>query len=249
MESATLFILANEFGLKRVAYEPDRNVRTLFNDDTRHGMQSADPARRGEPLAYFHRTGPLGDVFAAWRPPTSAARLAVIGLGVGCTAAYVQPGQHVTFYEIDPAVVRIATDPRYFTFLAQCRGTYEIVLGDGREMLAQAPDHCYDMIIMDAFTSDIIPPHLVSEEALQLYLSKLNKAGILVLNITNVHVALEPVLARLAAEAGLICLSRFDMDVSEDERLMGKLATHYAVMAWDSESVARLKDNSGWTAA
>jgi hypothetical protein len=105
------------------------------------------------------------------------------------------------------------------------------------------------MIIMDAFTSDIIPPHLVSEEALQLYLSKLNNAGILVLNITNVHVALEPVLAGLAAEAGLICLSRFDMDLSEQELLMGKLATHYTVLARNPDHIAPLIDKPSWTAA
>ncbi len=247
MPSISLFVSANEFGLKRVAFDPQRNVRLLFSGDTRHGMQSADPTRSGEPLAYFTRNGPLGDVFAAWRPREHRAQLAVIGLGVGTVAAYIKPNQHVTFYEIDPGVVQIATDQRYFTFLSRCRGTYEIVLGDGRDMLARADDHHYDMIFVDAFTSDVIPPHLVSAEALQIYLDKLISDGIVVFQITNIHVALEPVLAGLAAERGLICLSRVDMNLSEEDTLNGKLASHYVVITPNPQLVARLLECSDWT--
>ncbi len=248
MESIPLFISANQFGLKRVVFDPQRNLRILLNDQTRHGMQSADAARSAEPLAYCHRDGPLGDVFSAWRPNTGA-QVAVIGLGVGCVAAYAQPGQHWTFYEIDPGVAQIAADPQYFTFLSQCRGTYEIVLGDGRESLARAPDQRYDMIALDAFANDTIPPHLVCAEALQLYLDKLTPAGILVFHITNVHVALLPPLAGLAAEAGLICMSCADLEVSDDERSMGKLPSHYAVLARSPKPIARLIDNPKWTTA
>ena len=249
MKSIPLFISGNPFGFKRVVLDPERNLRILLNDQTRHGMQSADPARSAEPLAYYHRSGPLGDVFSAWLRPETGAQLAILGLGVGCMAAYAEPGQHLTFYEIDPAVARIAADPQYFTFLSQCRGTYEIVIGDGREALARAIDHHYDMIILDAFTADTIPPHLVCSEALQLYLDKLDLAGILVFHITNVHVALQPVLAGLATEAGLICLSGADLDVSDDERSMGKSPSHYAVLARSSEAIARLADNPRWTTA
>jgi hypothetical protein len=249
MPSIPLFVSANEFGLKRVLFDPERNARVLFSDDTRHGMQSADPARSDEPLAYFVRNGPLGDVFATWQAPEHGAQLAVIGLGVGSVATYVEPGQHVTFYEIDPGVVQIATDQQYFTFLSRCRGTYEIVLGEGRDMLAQAQNHHYSLIFIDAFTSDIIPPHLVSAEALRLYLDKLIPEGIVVFQITNVHVALEPVLAAMAAQLGLTCLARADMNISEEDRLKGKLASHYVVMTANPESVARLLECSEWTKA
>jgi spermidine synthase len=96
--------------------------------------------------------------------------------------------------------------------------SYEIVLGYGRESLARAPDHRYDMIALDAFANDTIPPHLICAQALQLSLDKLTPAGILVLHITNVHVALLPPLAGLAADASLICLSCADLAVGDDER-------------------------------
>jgi hypothetical protein len=249
MKSIPLFISGNHFGIKRVVLDPERNVRVLLNDETRHGMQSADPARRAEPLAYYHRSGPLGDVFSTCLQPESEAHVAILGLGVGCMAAYASPGQHFTFYEIDPAVARIAADPQYFTFLSECKGTYEIVLGDGREALAGAPDHQYDMIIVDAFTADTIPPHLVSGEAIQEYLAKLTHEGILVIHITNVHVALEPVLAGLAAKAGLVYLSCADLDVSDRERSMGKLPSHYAVFARSPQPIAGLANDARWTMA
>ncbi|MHC4234427.1 MAG: spermidine synthase [Planctomycetota bacterium] len=249
MDAMPLCISGNHLGLKRVVFDPERNLRILFNDDTRHGMQSADPARSDEPLAYYHRSGPLGDVFSAWLPPDTGAQLAILGLGVGCIAAYAVPGQHLTFCEIDPGVARIAADPQYFTFLSQCQGTYEIVLGDGREVLGGVLGHRYDIIVLDAFAADRIPPHLICGEALQLYLDKLAPAGILVFHITNVHVELQPPLAGLAAEAGLICLSCADLNVSEDERSSGKLPSHYAVLARSPERISRLVDNPRWTTA
>lgn len=241
-----LFISGNSFGVKLVVYDPQRKLRTLLNDNTRHGIQSTDPALSREPLAYFHRSGPVGDVFAACPDPEAKARVAIIGLGVGVMACYAEPGQHFTFYEIDPAVAQIAGDPQYFTFLAHCRGTYDIVLGDGRERLAKAPGRHYDLIILDAFTSDVIPRHLVSAEALGLYLSKLADGGMLAFHISNVHTDLEPVLGKLAAQAGLACLARADLDVSEEERSTGKLPSHYLAMSRSPQDLRKLADKPGW---
>ncbi len=246
MKPMPLFVSLNHLGLKRVDFDPESNLRILLNDQTRHGMQSADPARSGEPLTYYHRCGPLGDVFSAWRRPEVGGRLAIIGLGVGSMAAYAEPGQHLTFYEIDPVVAQIAADPRYFTYLSQCRGTCETVLGDGREALARAPDHHYDMIVLDAFSDDRIPPHLVCAEALELYLGKLADAGILVFHITNVRVELEPLLAGLAADAGLIGLARADLGLTDDERSMNKRPSHYVVLARTPRPVGGLTENPKW---
>lgn len=246
MDYTPQFVVANAFGAKFVLLDAERNLRILLNDGSRHGSQSVEPGRGDEPLDYFHRSGPLGDVFAALGAADRAARVAIIGLGVGAMAAYAQPGQHFTFYEIDPAVADIARDTRYFTFLSRCRGTHEVVIGDGRLMLSQAPDRHYDMIILDAFSSDAIPEHLVSREALDLYLQKLAHAGILVFDISNVHVELAPILGAMAAKAGLVCLSRFDRQVSDEERAIGKLPSQYAVIARGLDDVRVLVDDPAW---
>ncbi len=246
MDSAPQFVAANSFGVKLVVVDAERGLRILLNDAARHGIQSTDPARRDEPLAYYHRSGPLGDVFAAWHGADAKAQVAIIGLGVGAMAAYAEPGQHFTFYEIDPMVADIAGDPKYFTFLTRCRGTYEIVLGDGLDGLARAPDGHYGMILLDAFTSDRIPTHLLSRQALDAYLSKLDDGGVLVFHISNVHQELEPALGGLAAERALACLVRADLNIDEADRSVGKLPSHYLVMARRPEGLRRLAENGRW---
>lgn len=236
----------NFFGVKRVVLDSERNLRILVHGTTKHGIQSTVPKAHPEPLAYYHRSGPIGDVFSAYHGQDAKSRIAVIGLGVGAMAAYARPGQHFALYEIDPAVARIAGDPEYFTFLTQCRGTYEIVLGDGRLTLARAPDRSYDLIVLDAFSSDAIPTHLLSREAFEVYLSKLGDGGVLVFHISNVHLNLEPVVGRLAAEFGLICRSRADLAVSEKEQARGKLPSHYVAMARSPEDLGDLADNPQW---
>ena len=119
-------------------------------------------------------------------------------------------------------------------------------LGDGRDTLSKTSDRHYGMIILDAFSSDVIPEHLLAREALDLYLQKLVDGGILVFHVSNVHVEFEPILARLAAETGLTCLSRFDRDVSDDERATGKAPAHYVVIARKLEDVRTLADNPSW---
>jgi len=245
MEPDLLYFSANSFGLLRVVFDPALNARVLFNSATRHGLQSADPARSGEPLGYYHRCGPLGDLFAAWQPP-AGAHVGIVGLGVGCVAAYAQPGQCFTFFEINPDVMKVATDPQYFTYLSQCRGTYEIVLGDGRESLEKSPDCSFDMLMLDAFHDAAIPPHLVSPDAVRLYLRKLTAAGLLVVHI-NTHGALQPALKQQAAEEGLTCLFRADVNVTEAERTAGRFQTYYMVLTRDPASVAALSENPAWS--
>ncbi len=246
MESVPLYFSANSFGLLRVVFDPALNARVLFNGATRHGLQSADPARSAEPLAYYHRRGPLGDIFAAWQPPASGGHVGIVGLGVGCVAAYARPGQRFTFFEINPDVAKIAADLRYFTYLSQCRGTVDIVLGDGRESLESAPDHSFDMLILDAFHDAAIPPHLVSPDAVRVYLRKLTAAGLLVVHI-NTHGALQPELQRQAAQEGLVCLFRADVNVSEAEHAAGRLQSYYMVLARDRSAVAALSKHPTWS--
>ena len=125
-------------------------------------------------------------------------------MGAGAIASYAERGHTFTFYEIDPEIKQLATDPAYFSFLAQCRGKTEVVLGDGRLTLARAPNQHYGMIILDAFSSDAIPTHLLTREAIQLYLSKLQSDGVLVFHLSNRYLDLERLLGSLALDANLV---------------------------------------------
>ena len=246
MTSTPLYFSASPFGLLRIVYDPAFNARVLLSGATRHGMQSVDPARSTEPMAYYHRTGPLGDIFTAWRAP-AGAHVGIVGLGVGGIAAYAEPGQRFTFFELDPGVVKIATDPQYFTYLSQCRGTYDIVLGDGRESLEKTPDGSFDLLILDALQDGLIPPHLVSPDAVRMYLRKLTALGLLVFDI-NTDGPVQPALKRVAAEDGLVCLFRADLDVSEAERAGGKLQSYYMVLTRELAAVAGLAKVPNWFA-
>ncbi|AGA27699.1 spermidine synthase [Singulisphaera acidiphila] len=228
----------NFFGVLQVTEDLRSQSHRLFHGRTLHGQQSLDPARRREPLSYFHRSGPIGQVFDEFqaRPSEAERTVAVVGLGVGSLAAYAQPGERWTFYEIDPAVLRIASDPRDFTFLRDCRAeSLNVIIGDARLRLREAPDHHYALIVLDAFSADAIPMHLLTREALAIYRRKLAGQGILAFHISNRSIELESVLGALARDAGLACRIRSDRNLRPEERLAGKQESIWAMMA-DRES-------------
>ena len=237
----------NFFGVKRVTIDTDDRIRILVHGTTTHGKQFIDPARRDEPLTYYHRTGPLGDIFATFDGDAAKTRVAAIGLGAGSLAAYIGPGQSVTFYEIDPEIERIARNPDYFTFLTDCRGDMKVVVGDGRLTLAQAPNRHYGLIVLDAFSSDAIPTHLLTREAIELYLSKLEYNGVLAFHISNRYLNLEPLIAGLGADAGLVGLTRTDTNLTALEEADGKTPSIYAVLARKREHLGDLADHPDWT--
>lgn len=241
-----LHVERNFFGVKKIILDPKGKFHKFSHGNTLHGIQHTDLQLRREPLSYYHRTGPLGDVFNAFNGSQAKPRIAMIGLGIGSMASYAEPGQHLTFYEIDPDVVRIASNTKYFTFLTDCRGTYDVVLGDGRLQLGQAPDRHYGMIILDAFSSDSIPTHLLSREAFELYLNKLDQGGILVFHVSNRYLNLTPVVGNLAYEKGLICLSRFDNQITEEEKANGKTPANYVIMAQTMEDLGTMASNPKW---
>lgn len=219
----------------------------LMHGTTLHGLQSLDPARRREPLTYYHPTGPLGqliDTFAGDVPRLH--NVAVIGLGTGSMGCYASPRQRWTFYEIDPTVKRIATNPRYFTLLQDCLETFEIVLGDARLSLARAPARHYDLIAIDAFSSDAIPVHLLTREAIRLYLAKLAAGGLVTFHVSNRYLALEPVLGDLAMAEDLVCLARKDHDVSEAQEAGGKTSSDWVVLARQLTDLGELTSDPRW---
>lgn len=184
------------FGVLRVIEIGD--VRELYHGAIVHGSQSHDPALRRVPGTYYHPRTPMGRLVG--QAPDGAA-LGLIGLGTGALAALCKPGQTMTYFEIDPLVARMAHED--FTFLADAPCHPQVVLGDGRLRIAEQPDRAYDSLIVDAFSGDAVPIHLLTAEALALYLRKLNPHGILAFHISNRYVDLRPVLASAAAEASL----------------------------------------------
>ena len=142
-------------------------------------------------------------------------RYAVIGLGTGSLACRAEPQDAVDYYEIDPAIVRIARDPALFSFLAECRPDVPIMLGDARRTLAQASDAAYDLIIVDAFSSDAIPIHLLTREAMAIYLAKLKPHGLILMHVSNRHLELASVVAGIAAANGVVTLVSDSPDSSE----------------------------------
>ena len=170
------------------------------------------------------------------------AEVAIVGLGSGTLACYGHPGEHWRFYEIDPAVERIARNDRFFTYLANCPA--DVVLGDARLSLAREPDHRFGVIVLDAFTSDAIPIHLLTREALALDLEKLAPDGLLLIHISNRYFDLTGPLARAAASLGVTAVHRDDDD--EVEKGDWKSASHWVVFARTPEALGFLQGNPQW---
>jgi len=194
------------FGVLRVRQVGERanTQRQLFNGTTLHGLQLVGGAQR--PTSYYGVLTGIGLALTQRRPEVPS-RIGVVGLGIGTLAAYGRRGDRLRFYEIDPAVVRLASDPAYFTFLARSAAEIEIVEGDGRIALegerdASSPSR-FGLLVVDAFSSDAIPVHLLTREALAVYLGVLDPEGLLAVHSSNRHFELEPVLGQLARDAGL----------------------------------------------
>ena len=134
------------------------------------------------------------------------SRVGIVGLGIGTLAAYSEAGQQWTFFEIDPAIANLASDSRQFTYLSDSPARTRIVLGDARIALTKEPARSFDVLVVDAFSSDAVPVHLLTREALQLYLQKLDAGGIIAFNITNSYLQLTPLIADLGHDAGLVVL-------------------------------------------
>ena len=203
------------FGVYRVTADEGGDLHRLEHGSTTHGAQDFSPGRERTPISYYHRGSPIGRLLSSM-PADVTTRAAIIGLGTGSIACYSKPGERWTFYEIDPTVERIARDPRYFTYLRVCPGTFDVVLGDARLRLRRAPGRRYGLIMADAFSSDAVPVHLITREALALYRSKLREDGIVAFNVSNRYVALEPVLGNLARDAGMACVAQQDLESGKD---------------------------------
>jgi spermidine synthase len=158
----------------------------LAHGTTLHGAQAQRPEYRCRPLAYYTPRTPIGQVFTAMAAVRPNLRIGAVGLGTGSVAAYVRPGDRLTFFEIDPLVVKVASDPANFSYTSECaKAPVDYVIGDARLTVAKQPAGSFDILLIDAFSSDAVPAHLLTVEAVRGYLTKLKPDGILILHLSN----------------------------------------------------------------
>jgi hypothetical protein len=237
------------FGVHRVSeVNVPLRMRVLYHGTTTHGAQGVTPNRELDPtpLTYYDPNGPVGHLLRALESDPRRSRVAVVGLGTGSVAAYARPGDQMTFFEIDPAVVSIALDPRLFSFMNRAGKAAEVVLGDARLTLASRPDSSLGVLFLDAFSSDAVPAHLISREALAMYFRKLAPGGVAMVHISNRMLDLEPVLAAGAAAEGLVAMEWFDEGSAD--RSDGHYPSQWVLLARRSEDLATVlrAPGAGW---
>jgi hypothetical protein len=223
----------NFFGVVKVTDVEGGKFRALFHGNTIHGqmdLTATDSEGRRVPLTYYHPSGPIGVVCRRWfEGKPDGQRVGAVGLGTGSLAYYSRPGDRWLFFEIDPAIQRVAEDPHYFSFMGECRaGVPWVVLGDAYLRLHDQAEGSFDMLVLDAFSSDAIPVHLLTREAMRVYKSRLRPGGIMAFHISNRYLNLRPILARLAEDAGLVARSWYDL---ADDKESGKFASEWVIMA------------------
>jgi spermidine synthase len=176
-------------------------VRRLIHGTTVHGAQVLDGPYRCRPLTYYAPETVIGSAFARALASGPPANVGVVGLGTGAVAAYTRPGDRLTFFEIDPLVVRIASDPARFSYTTTCaKGRIQYAVGDARLTLARQAPGSFDVLLIDAFSSDAVPAHLLTVEAMRLYMSRIKPDGVLLMHLTNRHMDLAgPALAAARA--------------------------------------------------
>ncbi|MEW4449324.1 fused MFS/spermidine synthase [Qipengyuania sp. JC766] len=226
------------FGIYTIRDNPIAAERTLTHGTTLHGLQHTDPQRRNEPTTYYGRDSGVGIALNA--VPAIAgdgASVGVVGLGVGTLACYRKPGQEWTFFEIDPAVVEYSREGS-FTYIRDCAPDADILVGDARVVLEDLPDGSFDMLVVDAFSSDAIPLHLMTAEAFAVYRAKLAPDGVLLAHISNRYLDLEPMVAALARETGM----RAAIRKAPQDRLRGISASYWVALSADPASLQQVID-------
>jgi spermidine synthase len=241
------------FGVHKVVESADGRFRVLYHGTTIHGAQrirddaGVPVTGKPEPLTYYHNRGPMAEVVAAVRARKGRLdRVMVVGLGSGSLACHARAGEDWTYFEIDPVVIGLAQDPAKFRFLRDCAQPSRIVLGDARLTIADAAEKA-DLIVLDAFSSDVVPVHLLTREALDLYLSKLAPGGVLMFHISNRYLELASVVTAVAAERGAITMVRRDRSVTrEDFRRRMYASSIVAVVAREEGDLAPLNAGGTW---
>lgn len=238
--------LRSYFGVYTLQETPEQGFRQLTHGTTLHGRQYLDADKRREPTTYYGRSAGVGLLLAnASKVFGPAAEIGIVGLGAGTLACYREPDQTYRFYEIDPAILEFSTRGQ-FSYLADCAPGSETIIGDARIELEEGAAAQYDVLVVDAFSSDAIPLHLLTREALQAYRRATKPNGAVVIHISNRFIELEPVLAALAQDAGMAVAVRFD----RPEQGRDLTPSKWVVMTPDAQTLATIKQATGedkWT--
>jgi hypothetical protein len=247
MASSTLYQQRSFFGVlsvrNTVIADENQNpetVRELYHGTTKHGAERLTAANITTPLTYYSRPGPIGQVFSEFDGENQNWVIGAVGLGAGALACYSKDNQHWHFFEIDPLVVQVAKNPNWFNYLNRCNKKAEMIVGDARLSLEKEDDGSFDLLIMDAFSSDAVPTHLLTREALELYLRKLNDNGLLAFHITNRHLAIKNVLADHVNTMHLAALLQEFKPETEQPLVV---ATDWVVISKNPDRLQRLQQS------
>lgn len=237
----------NFFGVIRVV-DLENKQRMLLHGTTNHGAQSQDPDYKLTPISYYGPQSPLSDVFRHFDRQRGAQNIAVLGLGIGTVACYPHNGRQFEFFEIDQNVIDVAENPEYFTFLSDCGSPYSITLGDARLKIAEKDDHTFDLVIADAFSSDNIPVHLLTKDAVELYFQKIKPDGLIVFNVSNNYLDIEPVLARIADDLGVYAYASLSNGGTLEGTDISYFPAHFVALTRNESRIKALEEMS-WTPA
>jgi hypothetical protein len=239
------------FGVHKIVFTPHGQYHVLMHGTTIHGAEKfndddgAPITGRPEPITYYHKDGGIGQAIAAIRERKGAPlRVAVIGVGAGTLTCASEPGETWKFFDIDQTMVDTARDPKYFTYIQNCEPDLKPVIGDARLTFAKEPAGIYDLIIVDAYSSDAIPIHLATQEAMEIYKDKLAPLGVVVMHVSNRHLELESVVVGIA-DANELKSWVYDEDSGRDDEYI--FATDVVVCARDEADVGRLASSDKWT--
>ncbi len=224
-------------------------VKMLAHGTTLHGAQAQSASYRCNPMVYYTPRTPIGQVFRGLGAKKPDLRIGAVGLGTGSVAAYVRPADHLTFFEIDPLVQRVSGDPKYFSYTTECaKGRVDYVIGDARLTLARQPAESFDILLIDAFSSDAVPAHLLTVQAVRGYLTKLKPDGVLILHLSNRNLALMDPASAVARAAGGWALAQ-NYRPAKDPAGSWESAEDAIIIGRTHEALAQFKADERWTTA
>jgi hypothetical protein len=222
--------------------EPSERIRLLRHGRITHGIQFSDDERRRLPVSYFTPPSGVGQTLSMYTSRDDV-RVGITGLGIGTIAAYARPGHTYRFYEINPQIIHLARE--HFTYLAECQGKVEIVEGDARLSLEREEPQKFDVLILDAFSGDAVPTHLLTTEAFEIYNRHILPDGALLVHVSNRYLDLRGIVRRLAEEHGYD-LVLVDQGEYEDELLgpEGVYSTDWMVLSKNRELLSAIDENA-----
>lgn len=239
------------FGVLKLSqtYVPslEGRVKMLAHGTTLHGAQAQNPAYACQPMVYYTPSTPIGQVFVAQQKQKPGLRIGTVGLGTGSVAGYVRETDHLTFFEIDPLVVRVATDAAHFTYTTLCaKSLVDYVIGDARLTVAEQPDASFDILLIDAFSSDAVPAHLLTVEAVKGYLKKLKPDGVLILHLSNRNLDLMNPAQAVARAAGGYAMAQNYRPGEDDPKGTWESSEDAVIVARNREALATFAADGRW---